>query len=638
MAGTGPIVGWVRPDSRDPNITLIRVWIEVDGTHADLPAEALTVVRFAKQQVAQVWPVQNQLLNGTGFQSKADRADPTIFIHPLMSSICYAVADIAVPTALIDGVKVEMVSIHTYSGPIPDVDKRPNSGLPPKWGIPMRTDELESPKSKTPLSTGGVAGKFALTPLSYKTGNSASEFNFALEITAPAATRALASPEIYSASRHSTQSTRLMPAYVLNNSADIESLLEPLQLDIKLGNKTAYSADPKTLSRQSRALRGYGQRILQLERKQLEDTGNGNLSFYAAGCRHPGLTGFETKRADSSLRMALEAIDINNPRFMLMLGDQIYADVRAGVIDTESPIEKLLSRYHEAFGDSQSFRKLARRLPMYMVMDDHEINDNWSAEQVLQSNLNAVLADNAKAAFTIFQYAHGPGFPVDLQNPTEQVQGFNYCVEHNDIPFLVLDTRSKRTRVPLRQMLHSSQWRWLEGWLLQQQKQKGTCPKFIISGTVVAPGLIENAGNPSPRGADTWQMCPDDRKRLLCFIAENAIENVVFLSNDYHCSAAAEISFTHSTVKAWAIVSPPLHAPMPFANVQVSEVCSQERIPLARGAARVRSTAWDGEGWLNCKVSRAPLNRFRLNLTFNLRRLDEQDWKPETFPARVWRM
>ncbi len=615
MARTGPIVGWVRPDPKDADVTLIRVWIEVDDTHADRAMNALTIVEFNGHELAQVWPIKGKKLKPLAMRNQAGAGVP--MNKPPNSKVFYAVADIAVPTEHINEVTIQMVSIHVYAGPPLTAGSYDHLGLPPEWGAPMHWKDVGGPGKKTPLfiGLGGVAAA-----------------------AAPLVAMAPANPVPYGQSVTPGQNARLLPTSTLTPGADIKSLIDPLKHDLKQARITAYSANPNTLSRQNRSLRSYRQRTLQLSREQLQDTADGNLIFYAAGCRHPGLTGFETQRANDSLRMALEAIDTSQPRFMLMLGDQIYADVRAGVIDTESPIEKLLSRYHEAFGKSDSFRKLAKRLPMYMVMDDHEINDNWSAEQVLQSNLNAVLAENAKAAFTIYQYAHGPGLPADLQNPKAQVQGFNYCYEHNQIPFLVLDTRSQRTRVPQRRILHSSQWRWLEGWLLEQQKQKGACPKFIVSGSVIAPGLIENTGNPSPRGADTWQMCAGDRNRLLSFVADSEIDNVVFLSNDYHCSAAAEIRFTHSAVKAWAIVAPPLHAPMPFANVEASEVCSQERIPLARGTATVNSTAWDGEGWLTCKVSRAPLNRFCLNLIFHLRQADKQDWRPKTYPTRTWHL
>ena len=640
MARTGPIVGWVRPDKDKDgfDVTVIRVLIEIEDRYADQAIAALTVTKYANEIIAQVWPVQRQLFQALGVDSPANNANPFNLSHTIEPQVSYSVADISVPTEFIDKVSIEMVSIHTYAGPPVAGATSETLGFPPGWGVPMDRQDLDDPKSKLPFSLIKQGKALFLERSNGKPLVTLLPAVVAKLSGIPAKSAVAQSPVYDEKSLLDNRNTRLVPAYTLSSTANIASLLNPLIDDLELSNDLTFRADPKTLSRQRRTLRDYTQRVLELERKQLEDTKTGNLTFFAAGCRHPGLTGFENVRADASLRRAHDDINASQPRFMLMLGDQIYADVRGGVVDTESPIEKLLPRYRGAFGSSSSFRKIAKRLPMYMVMDDHEINDNWSQEQVLQSKLNAVLQHNALAAFTIFQFEHGPSFPDDLKNPPERVEGFNYCYEYNDIPFLVLDTRTQRTRVPDRRILHSSQWRWLEEWLRKQQQAKGACPKFIASGSVVAPGLRESTGYPSPRTADSWQMCADDRKRLLSFIATEEIENVVFLSSDYHCSAAAEITFTHSPVRAWGIVAPPLHAPMPFANVQASGVSESERIAIARGAATVKSTAWDGEGWLTCAVSRVKKNSFRLDLTFNLRKLSESDWHMDTHPVKTWRL
>lgn len=430
------------------------------------------------------------------------------------------------------------------------------------------------------------------------------------------------------------------PSVLMQTAVTPQALIDTMEQELGANRSRTRQAEPDTLSRRRRTLRAYPSRFIKLNRAQLETNSNEDWSFIAGGCKHPGLTGLERDRADASLNAICSQLDKQQPRFMLMLGDQIYVDARAGVMDTQSPVEKLLPRYRGAFGRSSGFRKLAQRLPMYMVMDDHEINDNWSQEQQLTSYANKVLAKNARAAFGVFQYAHGPGMPARVApqpgGPSVRVNGFNYSYEHNGIPFLVLDTRTQRKRVPTRQLLHASQWLWLEQWLLGEQK-KGSHPKFVVSGSVVVPGLQENAGTPSPRNADTWQMSGQERARLLSFIAENNIHNVVFLSSDYHCSAAATITFSNSPVKTWAIVAPPMHAPMRFANVQASEVFGEEDIQLNQGCATVMAETWDGEGWLTCQVTKPDSTHFNLELTFNLRKLDEEAW-PATPTSRTWPM
>ena len=61
-----------------------------------------------------------------------------------------------------------------------------------------------------------------------------------------------------------------------------------------------------------------------------------------------------------------------------MAGDQIYADVfnrhvPIGLADSE---EEFRDRYVTVF-TSHNMRQLLRSTPNYMILDDHEIEDNW---------------------------------------------------------------------------------------------------------------------------------------------------------------------------------------------------------------------------------------------------------------------
>jgi hypothetical protein len=134
------------------------------------------------------------------------------------------------------------------------------------------------------------------------------------------------------------------------------------------------------------------------------------------------------------------------------------------------------------------------------------------------------------------------------------------------------------------------------------QQARGAQPKFILSGSVLAPGLREYSGLGAPREADNWQLASAERARLLSFIRDNAIANVVFISGDYHCCAAATIHFAGSPIIAYALVAPPLHAPLRFANVATSSVLRDELIALPDGHASVQAQAWEGDGWLECQL------------------------------------
>jgi phosphodiesterase/alkaline phosphatase D-like protein len=154
-------------------------------------------------------------------------------------------------------------------------------------------------------------------------------------------------------------------------------------------------------------------------------------------------------------------------------------------------------------------------------------------------------------------------------------------------------------------MLDADQWTSLEDWLRSQQNESGARPKFIASGSVFAPGLHSHAGDPPPRNGDTWQSCPLERRRLLEFIYRNRIENVVFLSGDYHCSASATLEFPDGKLRAYALVCPPLHAPTTFTNVPLDDVIASEVLEISAGKVHIRAQAYAGDGWLECTLRRA---------------------------------
>lgn len=377
------------------------------------------------------------------------------------------------------------------------------------------------------------------------------------------------------------------------DTQEVDRLLDALRADLERRTTTARKAEPATLSRRSREMCVLDQCALTLGPQQLGVDGRPGLRFIAAGCRHPGVTGLERSRADASL-LGIASADASDAAFMLMLGDQVYVDARAGLFDAASPIERLLPRYRDAFG-SPGFRGVARQLPLYMVADDHELEDGWSQEHRSAGPVRVAVADNATHLFRSFQRSHGPdGGPGG--------EGHDYAFEQGGHAFLVLDTRFGRARLPQPRLLSPGSWQMLERWLDAQAGRPG--PKFIASGAVFAPGLDAGRAGVVPAGVDNWQEFAQERALLLEMIRARGVRNVVFLSCDYHCSAVAEIAFDGEAPTAWAVVSPPLHAPMRFANTASQELLARESVALAAGAQAdiALRACWEGQGWMRCEV------------------------------------
>jgi len=345
------------------------------------------------------------------------------------------------------------------------------------------------------------------------------------------------------------------------------------------------------------------------------------LRFVASCCRYPGL-GFEQSRSDASLKEIARKMEAGHisPQFMLMLGDQIYADATAGLMDSPSVLEKVTLTTRRAFA-SDGFRALTTQLPTYMVVDDHEITDGWSNDELAINPEFEKAAEAEKAAlrlrntafstFTAYQWAHSPG--------NGAAPGFNYHFDGPGSSFFVLDTRTQRQRYGATPRICApEQLTALKDWLDERPDDV----KFIVTGSVVVPGLsdYETADGVPVRAADTWQLAPQQRSALLELVDSCPSNHVVFVSGDYHCSAIATLTFSSGRT-AYAVVTPPLYAPLPAANVHPSEVLAREDIVLGNGATvQVSSEAFAGNGYAEMRLETSPAGSWlRVNLhTFDL--------------------
>ena len=86
--------------------------------------------------------------------------------------------------------------------------------------------------------------------------------------------------------------------------------------------------------------------------------------------------------------------------------------------------------------------------------------------------------------------------------------------------------------------------------------------------------------------------------------------------------SAARVASTLLPVAVKALVTPPLHAPLRFANVAASDVLAQETVALAGGNAQIEAQAWNGDGWLECELVPQAGGGQLLRAGFTMRRFD----------------
>jgi alkaline phosphatase D len=310
------------------------------------------------------------------------------------------------------------------------------------------------------------------------------------------------------------------------------------------------------------------------------------LTFLLGSCRYPGLL-WKIKHADRIFGPMLEQATNNRgaarPSLALMVGDQIYADMLSrhipiGLADT---YEEFQERYLTAFG-SHNMRQLLRRLPTYMILDDHEIEDNWTQDR-LQQRSKRVLFNIAINAYMSYQWIHGP------RNYGRRLY---YDFAAAGYPFFVLDTRTQRFKSDDEEELSDNhllgrpaidpaepgQLGRMLTWLERQQRDVKDAPKFIVSSSVFVPNAMsERTGSPKRRlnRSDSWAAFPTTRRAILEWITAKGIQNVVFLSGDIHCSNVARLAFKGAPeverLKAFSITSSAFYWPFPFADGEPSD-------------------------------------------------------------------
>lgn len=327
------------------------------------------------------------------------------------------------------------------------------------------------------------------------------------------------------------------------------------------------------------------------------------LSFLLGSCRYPGLL-WKRKEADRIFRPMLEQHEARPVNMALMVGDQIYADmfnrmVPIGLADT---YEEFQERYHNAFG-SRNMRKLLSRVPTYMILDDHEIEDNWSQDRLHQSSTKRMLFNLAIGAYMSYQWSHGPRFSDSyVHDPAygaaaslKRMATLNlyYDFVCAGYPFFVLDTRTQRFHSDLpgladnhlmgRPSLDPNEPSQLDrvcAWLTHMQQTHGNVPKFVVSSSVFLPNGVDTLlSDQHKEKDDSWACFPTTRRRVLKTIVEEQVQNVIFLSGDIHCSSVAQLEFSApaAQLKAYSIVSSAFYWPFSFADGDPSSYVHDSR-------------------------------------------------------------
>ena len=308
-------------------------------------------------------------------------------------------------------------------------------------------------------------------------------------------------------------------------------------------------------------------------------------SFALASCQYPA--GFIDEpiayRAYTQAVARITAGPGIQPRFTVFAGDQVYVDPTAGLYDPSAQDDRY-RRPYEAWLRQPDVRNALRRVPSFMLLDDHEIADNWEPLSAPNDDDdNAEKADFGGAAYKKYQR----GMAANSALTTFDFDGF---------PFFMLNTRTARRHRSVGDLANAELFptpgtmTQLTSWLTTHNG-----PKFVVSPAMLLPrhrrtvqwDASLDVTNLGALHSDGWDGYPKTLREVLAFIAEHNVQHVVFLSGDEHRACVARVELTDgfgNTTIVHSIHTAGSYSPFPFANSFREDFVASETIAFTHNS------------------------------------------------------
>jgi cholesterol oxidase len=312
------------------------------------------------------------------------------------------------------------------------------------------------------------------------------------------------------------------------------------------------------------------------------DSQDPDLCFIVGSCLYPGVS-FDYEQMSGIFDGIYAHVEryIPDPQVpevyrrgvdhLMLIGDQIYADATADILDPVSAYEKYRDRYRRAWS-SPPARRLFSHVPTYFAVDDHEYDDNYQGEI---SGLGDGSAADDEKLLAEFYYARNMAWQfhmhddVSWNSETPQLwQNFNSA----GIPFFVFDTRFERTpdnRSTSSSLVNDEQLAGFDNWLDNEAQQSSVI--FIASGSPMAP--VTKAQQKEPyllEGGDSLLSYPGFLDSIIEKLAQKVPDkHICWLTGDPHISCYAKLTFNNGThtVNLTQVCSSGVYAPLSFINM-----------------------------------------------------------------------
>ncbi|MGE3540946.1 MAG: alkaline phosphatase [Candidatus Tectimicrobiota bacterium] len=248
--------------------------------------------------------------------------------------------------------------------------------------------------------------------------------------------------------------------------------------------------------------------------------------------------------------MAEEDLDL-----VVHLGDYIYeyGPLAGGPRQHDTPALFDLASYrhrHALYKTDRQLQAAHRAFPWVVVWDDHEVENNYASAQSEQREVDAQTFLQRRAHAYQAYYEHMPLRRRALPQGTD-MQMYRRLRFGDLVEFNVLDTRQYRTTQPCHDvvsprcpeafeaaasMTGSAQEQWLYTGLRQTQArwkvlaQQTMLAQFdFVADSLLGPGV-------TAFNLDQWDGYVAARQRLLGFLRQQHLANLVVISGDIHAS------------------------------------------------------------------------------------------------------
>ncbi len=319
--------------------------------------------------------------------------------------------------------------------------------------------------------------------------------------------------------------------------------------------------------------------------------------FVVAACQYPPNM-FDRRLAYRSYQRLSNHLDAKKttspaqltPNFAVLMGDQVYTDPSAGMMDPTKRFDRFVDAYH-LWLQQRSVKSVLRRLPSFTMLDDHELLNDWDAAESYVGE-DRYYRDGKMTYWNFQRNLHQTPENTDLLK-----QPLWYPFEQHGFDFFMIDSRSERegrsvthtdTGSHIRplaqaQLISNQQFDALKQWLLERPSDGR--PRFVVSPSMILPRRLQTAHSPlAAIHSDAWDGYPKTLFELLNFIAEHNIKNLVFLSGDEHLSSLVDINLRHAgkgtQTQITSIHSSGLYSPLSFVNSKPELFAQRENFAI----------------------------------------------------------